>query len=228
MGEEYFKEFKNRSLLDYGIFNSINLNSEYIKQIQELKDKKICYPINTINTSLTDTIERTTKETTQDSLNFIISYFLKMTKKDIDIEAIINYQKAEFQHIFDRLKNRQFNTPYNLKDGMLYFKEKYNGKKENRLVLPSVILSNILYKLHTRNDSHMLGVEMEKYIKANYKIKNFKHIEKLIRKQCIGCCISQSSLNQKTRTSQRSYSYKVAPGEHFFIDAFYLSYNKKE
>ena len=170
MGDEYFKEFKNRSLLDYGIFNAINMNSEYIKQIQELKDKKICYPINAITTSLTDTIERTTKETTQDSLNFIISYFLKMTKKDIDIESIINYQKVEFQHIFDKLKSRQFNTPYNFKDGMLYFQED-KGKKKKKLVLPNVILSNILYKLHTRNDSHILGVEMERYIKTNYKIK---------------------------------------------------------
>ena len=72
---------------------------------------------------MTDTIERTTKDSTQDSLNFIISYFLKMTKKDIDIESIINYQKVEYQHIFDRLKNRQFNTPYNLKDDItLIFK----------------------------------------------------------------------------------------------------------
>ena len=150
-----------------------------------------------------------------------------MTKRDIDIESIINYQKVEYQHIFDRLKNRQFNTPYNLKDGMLYFQED-KGEKKNKLVLPSVILSNILYNLHTKNDSHILGVEMEKYIKSNYKIKNFKHIEKQIRKQCIGCCISQSALNQKTRTLQRSYSYKVQPGEHFFIDAFYLNYNNKE
>ena len=44
MGEEYFKEFKTRSLLDYGIFNLINLNSEYIKQIKDLKDKKFVIP----------------------------------------------------------------------------------------------------------------------------------------------------------------------------------------
>ena len=69
LGSECFQHFQNRALLDFGIFNSINLNNDYMKQIQELKAKKVCYAT---HTDLTDAISRG-KNTPQDSLNFIIS-----------------------------------------------------------------------------------------------------------------------------------------------------------
>ena len=73
MGSEYFQHFQNNSLLDYGIFNSVNLNTEYIAGIQEMKSKKVCYAK---NTQVSDIIERLKGDTPQESLNFIISYFL--------------------------------------------------------------------------------------------------------------------------------------------------------
>ena len=146
----------------------------------------------------------------------------------MDIQSIYLQQIQNIDRHVAALKHSCLNghQGFVIKTGLLYKKGNVLGQFIYKLVLPEGLAKQVLYAIHSKNETHISEGQLSSIFGSTFFTNNLNDLTKRVVRSCILCKICTKPKKIVAGGDTRTYENNQEPGKIWIADVSYLPPDK--